>query len=171
MHKPPFATWDLLETERPLAQHYGQTPGGGWTGLEFSNNGRFVLVATNGPGHYLLDAFSGELVHYLHRPSGKTNHLAPGDTLNPSEPNRNTFIQADAVMSPDGQFVIGGNGGQTGLLVWDCRESGKKDKVLEPTSDLPSTKSTAVVAYNPRHNLVTSADKEVILWIPDPDAA
>ena len=80
-------------------------------------------------------------------------------------------------MAPDGQFVVGGNGGQTGLLVWDCRDSsagagGKgESKVLEPTADLPSTKSTAVVAYNPRHNLVTSADREVVLWVPDAEAA
>lgn len=170
--KPPFATFDLLDIEKQY-EHLGQRPGAGWTGLEFSNNGKFVLVATNGPGHYLLDAFTGELVHYLHRPSGATNHLAPGDALTPGDPPRTSYIQADAVMSPDGQFVLGGNGGQTGLLVWDCRDTkgGGGDKVLAPTADLPSTRSTAVVAYNPRHNLVTSADKEVLLWVPDPDAA
>ena len=44
-------------------------------------------------------------------------------TADPSAAQRNTFVQADAVMAPDGQFVVGGNGGQTGLLVWDCRDS------------------------------------------------
>lgn len=80
-------------------------------------------------------------------------------------------MQADAALSPDGQFVVGGNGGQTGLLVWDAREKERSDKVLEPIADLPSTKSAAVVAYNPRHNLVASAEREVMMWLPDPDAA
>ena len=164
--KPPFATFDLDDTEKRFQSH-GQKRGEGWTGLEFANNGKYMLISTNGPGHYLIDAFSGELVHYLHRPSGSTTRPAPGDQL--TEQN-NCFLQADATFVPDGQFVIGGNGGQTGLLVWDCREKERSDKVLEPTCDLPSTKSAAVVAHNPRHNLVASADREVMLWLPDPDA-
>lgn len=166
--KPPFATFDLLEIEKRFQSH-GQKQGQGWTGLEFSNNGRYMLITTNGPGHYLVDAFSGDLVHYLHRPSGSTIRPAPGDPLDPQ--SNASLLQADATFAPDGQFVIGGNGGQTGLLVWDCREKERGDKVLEPTMDLPSTKSAAVVAHNPRHNLIASADREVMLWLPDPDAA
>lgn len=166
--KPPFATFDLLEIERKYQQSHGQKSGQGWTGLEFSNNGKYILIPTNGPGHYLLDAFSGDLVHYLHRESGSTNRPAPGDQL--TEQN-SYFLQSDTTFSPDGQFVIGGNGGQTGLLVWDVTRNSGADKVLKPTSDLPSQKSAAVVAYNPRHNLVASADREVMMWLPDPDAA
>lgn len=162
--RPPFATFDLLETEKTLAASHGQHVARGWTGLEFSNNGKYLLVSTNGPGHYLLDAFSGDLVHYLHRPSGSTSHLAPGD-----DAASGPYMQGDACFSPDGRYVLGGNGGQNGLSVWDVQEEPRSDRVLEPSTDLHSAKPSSVVAYNPRHNLIASADKEVVLWLPDPD--
>jgi COMPASS component SWD2 len=163
--KPPFASFDLADVERKFV-HLGQKPAEGWTGLEFSNNGKYILVSTSGPGHYLLDAFDGHLVHYLHRPSGGTNRLAPGDQL--ADPS-SVYTQADACMTPDGRYVVGSNGTQTGLLVWDAQEPERGDKVLKPMTDLPSAKAAAVVAYNPRFNLVASAEKEVMLWAPDPE--
>jgi len=170
--KPPFATFDLLATEAKYAASHGQKVAQGWTGLEFSNNGKFILLCTNGPGHYLLDAFSGDLIYYLHRPSGSTTRPAPGDPLTDTQA-ANAYLQADAAFSPDGNFVVGGNGGQAGLIVWDLRGEGGKgnDQVLEPICDLPCAKSAAVVTYNPRHNLVASADREVVMWLPDADAA
>lgn len=165
--KPPFASFDLMETEKRFAD-LGQRPGEGWTGLEFSNNGKYILIATSGPGHYLIDAFSGDLVHYLHRPSGGSTRLAPGDSL--PEPTA-AYLQADACLTPDGRYVIGGNGAQTGLLVWDAQERERSNRILEPMAELPSTKAAAVVAYNPRHNLVASADREVMMWAPDMDLA
>ncbi|KAK4546354.1 hypothetical protein LTR36_002031 [Oleoguttula mirabilis] len=166
--KPPFASFDLLEIEKRFAADFGQRPGEGWTGLEFSNNGKYILVTTNGPGHYLIDAFSGDLVHYLHRPSGATGRVAPGDNL--PEPTA-AYMQADACMTPDGRYVVSGNGSQTGMLVWDAQEKSRSDKVLEPMAELPSTKAAAVVAFNPRHNMLASADRDVMMWIPDMDLA
>jgi COMPASS component SWD2 len=164
--KPPFATFDLLDVEKRFASH-GQKSGEGWTGMEFANNGKYILLSTNGPGHYVLDAFSGDLMFYLHRPSGSTHRAAPGDPLNDTN---NSYLQGDAAFAPDGQFVIGGNGGQAGLLVWDLRHGSGHDKVLEPKWDLPSQRSVAVVAHCPRLNIVASADREMLLWSPDADA-
>ncbi|KAK5167739.1 uncharacterized protein LTR77_007438 [Saxophila tyrrhenica] len=172
--KPPFATFDLLSLEQSLSASHGQKPAQGWTGMEFSNNGKYILLSTNGPGHYILDAFSGDMVAYLHRASGSTQRLAPGDDLE-SAGTGSTYLQSDATFAPDGQFVIGGNGGQAGLLVWDLRElmtnAPDGDKILEPKWDLPSQKPAAVVAHCPRLNLIASADRDVLLWVPDPDAA
>ncbi|GAB1727720.1 hypothetical protein NU195Hw_g1281t1 [Hortaea werneckii] len=170
--KPPFATFDLLEIEKKCEMSYGQRSGEGWTSIEFSNNGKYILVSTNGPGHYIIDAFTGELKLYLRRPSGATGRLAPGDELTPTADNKApTYSQADACFAPDGRYVIGGNGSQTGMLVWDCFSRVGGDKVLDPTAELPSNKPTGAVLYNPRHNLVASAEKEVVLWAPDMDAA
>lgn len=166
--KPPFATFDLQAVEKRYQASHRQKPAESWTGLEFSNNGKYMLVSTAGPGHYLIDAFSGELVHYLHRSSGGSSRLAPGDPLTESE---SAYLQADACFTPDGRYVVGGNGGQPGLLVWDAQEKEKGDKVLEPTMELPSQKTASLVAYNPRHNLIASADKECMMWLPDPDLA
>lgn len=170
--KPPFASFDLLEKERKYESLYSQRGGEGWTSLEFSNNGKYILIATNGPGHYVVDAFSGDLVHYLKRPTGSSGRLAPGDPLQASnEIPAPTYSQADACFSPDGRYVVSGNGGNTGLTVWDCSEKARPDKVLDPTFELPSTKSAGVVMYNPRHNMLASADKEVVMWLPDTDVA
>ncbi|KJX95078.1 WD repeat-containing protein [Zymoseptoria brevis] len=174
--KPPFSTFDLQPDE---AKFPSQKPGEGWTGMEFSNNGKHLLVATNGPGHYVLDAFGGELTAYLSRPNGPdVSHFAPGDDLPKGEEGSPTpsYIQSSACFSPDGRYVVGGNGRANGLSVWDmvqAEEGGgmKADKVLEPCADLPSQKPAKVVAYNPRYNLLASADKEVMIWVPDPDAA
>lgn len=164
--KAPFASFDLLETEKKYAKSHGMREGEGWSGMEFSNNGKYLLITTNGPGHWVLDAFDGKLLHLLHRPSGSTPFLAPGDQLPTSDSSTTTYTQADAAFSPDGRYVLSGNGGQTGLLVWDMEANGT---VLEPMCDLPSQRPASVVAYNPRHNLVASAEKEVLLWLPDPD--
>ncbi|KAF2723697.1 WD repeat-containing protein-like protein [Polychaeton citri CBS 116435] len=164
--KPPFASFDLMDVERKYHASHNQPEAHGWTALEFSNNGKYVLLSTNGPGHYVLDAYDGKLIHYLHRPSGNTSHLAPGDQLSSNSPIQNTYVQGDASFSPDGLYVVSGNGGQSGLLVWEME---KKDVVLEPTVELPSSKPSAVVAYNPRYNLIASAEKECCLWVPDPE--
>ncbi|KAK5119062.1 hypothetical protein LTR62_000273 [Meristemomyces frigidus] len=163
--KPPFATFDLADVEKRFV-HLGQRPWEGWTGVEFSNNGKFMLIATNGAGHYLLDAFSGDLVHFLHKTSGGTARLAPGDPLADSTA---VYTQADACLTPDGRYVIGANGKHGGLLVWDCFEQARADFVLKPMAELPSVKAAAVVAYNPRFNLVATADRDVLLWQPDGD--
>jgi COMPASS component SWD2 len=176
--KPPFANFDLQESEKRYRTSHGQREAEGWTGLEFSNNGKYLLLTTNGPGHFVLDAFDGNLVHYLHRPAihnhSTTPYLAPGDPLpspgSSSSSSSSAYTQADAAFSPDGRYVIGGNGGQAGLLVWDlgAKES-RVGTVLIPVSELPAQRAASVVAYNPRHNLLASADKEVVLWLPDVD--
>jgi COMPASS component SWD2 len=172
--KPPFATFDLNSTESRF-ESKGQRPGVGWTGMEFSNNGKLLLVSTNGAGHYLLDAFTGDLVAYLQRPHGSdSSHLAPGDELPRHEPDGPTpsYLQASACFSPDGNYVVGGNGRSNGLSVWDATSTSQRpDKVLEPMAELPGQRPSKLVAYNQRHNLLASADKDVTLWLPDTDAA
>lgn len=164
--KPPFATFELEDIEKRFTP-YGQRPMEGWTKMEFSNNGQYLLVGTTGGGHYLLDAFDGSLKAYLRRPSGPTGRTAPGDTI----PSTDNLGQGDVCFTPDGRYIIGGNGSSHGLLVWDSEGERQPNKVLEPISELPATKPASVVGYNPRHNLVASADKDVMLWLPDPDLA
>lgn len=169
--KPPFATFDIEPFEAPYTSR-GQKPGEGWTGLEFSNNGKYLLISTNGPGHLLLDAFSGEFLRYLSRPGGPDrSHIAPGEELPHSDNTTPSYIQSSASFSPDGRYVIGGNGTQSGLVVWDCESTPTSDKVLEPVTDLPSQRPAKVVAYNPRFNMLASADKDMMMWLPDPDIA
>lgn len=54
--KAPFASFDLLDTEQRFSNSHGMKVAEGWSGLEFSNNGKYLLIATSGAGHYVLDA-------------------------------------------------------------------------------------------------------------------
>ncbi|GAB7347124.1 hypothetical protein MBLNU459_g3248t1 [Dothideomycetes sp. NU459] len=162
--KPPFATFDLLDIERRYA-HFGQRPGEGWTSLEFSNNGQYVLLATNGAGHFVLDAFDGSLKAFLHRPQGPT----PVPASLSSEGQQPT-LQGDACFTSDGRYVVSGSA-QSGLLVWDMLGEKRSDGTMQPMTDLPGPKTSTVVGVNPRYNLLATAGSEVMLWLPDPDLA
>ncbi|KAF2138902.1 uncharacterized protein K452DRAFT_290548 [Aplosporella prunicola CBS 121167] len=159
--KPPFATFDLHDVE----QRY--TPGAAgrnWAKLEFSNDGRSLLLGTTGFGHYILDAFDGTLRHFCVRDSGPTGRRAAGEYPAPGT----VASQGDMCLSPDGQYLIGGSG-NNGLLVWDIQTKEGGDKTLKPMTDLPGPSSGAVVGYNQRMNLLCSADKDLLVWLPDPD--
>lgn len=170
--KPPFATFDLADIERRISRTVpGQVPADGWTTLEFSNNGKYLLLGTSGAGHYLLDAFDGDLKAYLHRPQGPPPFPAqlavPKDGVQQLRHDA-AGLQGDACFSPDGRYVLSASA-QPGLLVWDTMAEVRSDGVMPPLTDLPGPRTASVVGYNPRHNLVASAGLDAVLWLPDPD--
>jgi len=184
--KAPFATFDLRHIETNFARNNlgGTTASpGDWTKIEFSNDGKRLLVATNGPGHYVLDSYEGHLQAYCARPQGRTNRVSPADVgvLRERQSSRHSGPvgasgQGDACLSPDGRYVIGGSG-DSALYVWDPQEGDfgssteGAERVLQPSAELSSRGSgtAAVVAYNPRHNLLVTADDAVVFWLPEMD--
>jgi COMPASS component SWD2 len=64
-----------------------------FTKLEFSNDGKSILVGTTGGVHYILDAFAGEIKVRLNE------HVA-SNLPGPSS--------GDVCFTPDGRYVIGG---------------------------------------------------------------
>lgn len=190
--KPPFATFDLLEQEntmRPFSGNAGgPSPPGDWTKLEFSNDGRSLLVTTNGAAHYVLDAFDGRLVAYLLRPAGPTNRISPSSIPSLRASKQTTATggratgQGDACFSPDGRFVLSGTASAGSICVWDLDglEAGEAgaEKVLRPLCELGGELDgngrkevgvASVLAYSPRHNLVVGADRGVVFWLPEVD--
>jgi len=167
--KPPFASFDMQELEqRFLGGRKGQ-----WTKLEFTNDGKSLIVATNDTGHFVLDAFSGDVTHFCYRKGGPSGRLTPGTTSqshNSHKANGSTPAagQGDVCVTPDGQYLIGGSG-EDGLLVWDISKPPTPNNVLEPMEKLPGNGRAAVVGYNPRTNLLASADRDLFLWQPDSD--
>lgn len=169
--KAPFSTFDILEQCRHVDSQFIMR---GWTKLEFSNDGKHILVGTRGPGHFVLDAFQGTLKAYLHKPDGGTRRLAAGET-----PATNGITghghgpatvesSGDCCFTPDGRYVLSGS--KKDVLVWDLLAPVPDSKVLEPTWALEEKREAAVLAFNPRYNFFTTADQEVIFWMPDPHA-
>ncbi|KAI0127780.1 WD domain-containing protein, partial [Xylariales sp. AK1849] len=139
----------------------------GWTKLEFSNDGKSILLGTKG-GHFLIDSFEGTLRAYLARPD-KTSRLAAGE-----EPSTNggssTESSGDCCFTSDGRYVISGS--QNKVLIWDTLGQVDGDKTLEPTHvlDTETGGQAAVVAFNPRFNFFATADHDLCFWMPDPHA-
>lgn len=170
--KPPFATFDLRPHE---TTHTPATAARDWTKLEFSNDGKSLLVGTNSAGHFLLDAFSGDLKAFCaRRPGTSSGRVPPGPGLN----NRAGVPgQGDMCFSADGRYVVGGTGQDKDALVWDTHAkptsgstaaaAGGNGEVLHPMTQLPCKARAAVMEWNPRYNMMASADKEVVFWLPD----
>ena len=162
--KPPFSNFDL----QPIDLRFQSVGGHGlreWTKLEFSNDGKSLLVATAGGGHYVLDAFEGTLKHFCVRRS-HSGRLPPSQV--PSASQHGVSGQGDACFSPDGHYLIGGSG-EEGLLVWDIRTDPAPDNILRPLCELPGVGKSALVGFNQRFNMMISADRDLLFWLPDPE--
>lgn len=156
--KPPFSTFDLGSLEETYTP---ATRGRAWTKLEFSNDGKYLLLGTDYHGHFILDAFDGSLKAFLTGKSGSTGRAAPVTS------SGKALGQGDASFTPDGRFVLGGNGDQQDVLLWDLQQEPESNKTLSPATKLPHRGRTSLLEYNPRYNMIASADKEVVFWLPD----
>ncbi|KAH8588177.1 WD repeat-containing protein [Bisporella sp. PMI_857] len=163
--KPPFSTFDVLKMSP-------ESMSKSWNKLEFSNDGKHILLGTSGRSHLLIDAFSGDLKAHLRRDEkGASRRLAAGEH-NPEgmDPNSTDYIQqstGDACFTPDGRYVISGS--RKNILVWDTLASAQSDN-LKPSYELEYNGESGVSAFNPRYNFFASGDKEVVFWVPDQHA-
>lgn len=165
--KPPFATFDLLE----YASRFLGGQGGEWTKMEFTNDGKNLIVSTTGCGHFVLDAFEGTLTHFAYRKAGHSGRLGPGSSRpggNSRSADAPTIGQGDTCVSPDGQYLLGGSA-ENGILVWDISRTPTPNLYLEPIETLPCAAKAPIIGYNPRSNVLASADKDFYLWQPDRD--
>uniref|UniRef100_A0A674ARS5 Twinfilin n=1 Tax=Salmo trutta TaxID=8032 RepID=A0A674ARS5_SALTR len=135
--KGPFATFKL---------QYDRTCE--WTGLKFSNDGKLILVSTNGGALRLLDAFKGAVMHSF---GGYNNSKA---------------VTLEASFSPDSQFImIGSEDGK--IHVWNA-ESGMKVAVLDGKHTGPVT----CLQFNPKFMTFSSACSNMVrlvIWDHDYD--
>lgn len=159
--KAPFATFDLAQHEEKFTP---STRGRAWTRLEFSNDGKNLLVATDFHGHFILDAFEGNLKAFLVGKIGSTGRAAP--VSGSGKP----LGQGDVCFTPDGRYVIGGVGEQPNALVWDVSQTPDPSLFLKPAFTLPCQSRVSLVQSNPRYNMLATADKEVMFWLPDDNA-
>ncbi|KAJ5893465.1 hypothetical protein N7495_005156 [Penicillium taxi] len=156
--KPPFSTFDLSTYEELYTP---STRGRAWTKLEFSNDGKSLLIGTDYHGHYILDAFDGSVKAFLTGKRGPTGRAAPVSSTG------KPLGQGDACFTPDGRYVLGGNGDQNEMLVWDLQQEGDENRKLQPMSRLANRGRTSIIEYNPRYNMIASTDKDTIFWLPE----
>ncbi|KAI0097641.1 WD40 repeat-like protein [Nemania sp. FL0031] len=166
--KAPVSTFDIIEACASVDTDQLMK---GWTKLEFSNDGKSILLGTKGGGHFLLDSFKGHLKAYLRKPDGRSGRLAPGEeaAMNGGWNSNNVESSGDCCFTPDGRFVIGGT--KQGVVMWDTLAPLEENsKILSPTYTIEDPRQAAVVAFNPRFNFFATADQEVVFWLPDPHA-
>ncbi|ROT42781.1 WD repeat-containing protein [Sodiomyces alkalinus F11] len=167
--KAPFAIFDLVEVARDVDPQFVMK---GWTKLEFSNDGKHILLGTRGNGHFLLDAFDGNLKAYLRKPEGGVHRLAAGEDPTGNGAPRTDPSPAetsgDCSFSVDGRYVLSGS--KKDVLVWDTLSQPAENKALDPSWVLEDKRQAAVLAFNPRYNFFATADQEVLFWVPDPHA-
>lgn len=163
--KEPFATFDLY----PFAKH--DPTARAWRSLDFSNDGKSLLVGTGGNTHFVLDAFDGTLKHGLIRKSGGARRLPLGkegpDGDDDTEAHHHT--SGDVCFSPDGRYVLSGQQ-RSNVLVYDITGATQPGGNT-PMCELESKSEVAAIRYNPRFNMFATADKELNFWVPDRDSA
>ncbi|KAK9455376.1 WD40-repeat-containing domain protein [Dipodascopsis uninucleata] len=126
-----------------------------WSKVEFSNDGKHILISTRGTAHYLLDAFSGDLVMRF-----SAHNYAPVSS------ERKYTSSGDTCFSPDGRFVFSGSDDKK-LYIYDT-QSPVRDGYQRPIAALDTNNTVpSNVLFNPRSMMLASADKEIIFWLPD----
>ncbi|KAK0637289.1 WD40-repeat-containing domain protein [Bombardia bombarda] len=160
INKAPFGVFDVLKARGPADADAAFR---GWTVLEFSNDGKHLLLGSRYNGHFLIDAFDGSLKAYLRKPGGGTRRLAVGESDGGTAES-----SGDCCFTPDGRYVLSGS--KKDVLVWDTMATPSGNKVLEPVHVLEDKREAAVIAYNPCYNMLATADQELMFWLPDPNA-
>ncbi|XP_037108842.1 WD repeat-containing protein 82-like isoform X2 [Syngnathus acus] len=132
-----FAKGPFKSFEAKLNRH--------WTGLKFSNDGKLILISTNGGTICILNAFTGDVIHIF------------------SGYNNSTGLNLEACFTPDSHFVmIGSEDGR--VHVWST-ENGMKVAVLDGKHPRP----ISVVQFNPLYMTFATACTHMKFWLPNVD--
>lgn len=137
----PFLTFEVDSTE------------GSWYKLEFSNNGKYILLATSGD-HYMFDAYNGS----------RLVTLKGGSAL----ASRKWSSHSPACFSVDGRFVFGTSNDK--ICIWDMNaiNGSGSSGILHPTHQLDNSQEpAAIIAFSPKTMLLATANTGVTLWLPD----
>lgn len=154
VHKNPF-----------LAVTVECSPGVQWTKIEFANNGKLLLIATDSAEHYIIDAFLGQLLTTL------SMNIGPKKLVS-KYPLNDTCC-----FSPCGRYVMAGSSTGT-LLLFDLNnikssegeglvKSIENPKKLLPFKVIPTNQGVPkILAFNPKLLTIATADNSVTLWQP-----
>lgn len=146
-------------------------PGAVWNKIEFANNGKLLLILTDSPEHYVLDAFTGQLLTTLL--AGPVRSPYTGDWMTFKYPS-----SGSSCFSPCGRFVVAGTPRSTvaffDLTAIKTTEGGShhvslgdNPRQVRPWKSISTGGSVArTVAFNPKLLSFATSDNSVILWLP-----
>lgn len=136
-----------------------------WNKLEFSNNGKLLLVLTNSPDHFLYDSFLGKLLTTIKIPQGWIYSKYPST--------------GSGTFSPCGKFLIIGSPDNS-LHIFDLKNIKTTDGNKHHVGDNDNPKSLSaykvirnspnlprIIAFDPKLLVMATADNNVVLWQPE----
>lgn len=147
------ALYDVRNFDKDPFVKFRADVDGSWQKIEFSNNGSWLCVSSTGRTHGIFDAFNG---NHLAELTGHTPLQRPLPSTSPT------------AFTVDGQHLYGGSNDST-LCVWDMGKVPKKGGpvVLNPDQVVECNHIPSLIAFNPRVNMMATADQSVTLWLPD----
>ncbi|OZJ03794.1 hypothetical protein BZG36_03002 [Bifiguratus adelaidae] len=148
----PFASWDLIDPNRPQGMAE-------WTSVQFSNDGLHILITTAGDTHYLVDAFDGKLEQTF------VGHSGVGIGSNLGGQVDVVGGGGEACFTPDAQFVMAGSRDGK-ICLWDIAHP-KPDHQPFHVLDGP-TEPVSVLGINPKYLMLASGSSELCFWEPNP---
>lgn len=132
--------------------------------IEFSNNGKFILVSSNINKNYIIDAFLGQLlttllvdefepINYKYPTTGSSTFSPCGKFVLAGSPNNKiSLFDLKRIKSTDGDSHV--------VLLED------NDEFLQPFKLLNTLSLPKIIAFNPKLFTFATADNTVSLWQP-----
>lgn len=122
-----------------------------WNKLEFSNDGKYLLLGSSAGRQIILDAFDGSQLFEL--------------TGTKSFPLREFMDSGSACFTPDGKFTCGTDY-EGKIAIWNHSDS-ISGKVLKPQSYIQAAPESCprTIAFNPKYAMFVTADEMVDFYV------
>lgn len=122
-----------------------------WNKLEFSNDGKYLLLASSVGRQLILDAFDGTELFEL----GGTKPF----------PLREFMDSGSACFTPDGKFTLGTDY-EGRIAIWNQQES-ISNRTLKPQGFIPAAPESCprTIAFNPKYAMFVTADENVDFYV------
>ncbi|CAK9435558.1 uncharacterized protein LODBEIA_P02850 [Lodderomyces beijingensis] len=132
-----------------------------WNKLEFSNNGRLILVSTDTCEHYILDAFSLKLMAII-----RLTYRRDDRWMSTKYP-----YSGCCCFTPCGKFVLVGSPKHIVHIfdVSELKQDAEKPTIFSRSADVLKSAHgiPKIVLFNPRLFTFATADVGVSLWQPN----
>ncbi|CEP62195.1 WD-repeat containing protein SWD2 LALA0_S04e10000g [Lachancea lanzarotensis] len=124
-----------------------------WNKLEFSNDGKYILLASSAGKQIILDAFDGSQLFEL---SGTKPF-----------PLREFMDAGSACFTPDGSFTLGTD--YAGKIAIYNHSESVSGKTLKPCASITAAPDSCprTIAFNPKYSMFVTADESVDLYVFD----